>query len=105
MTGENPAPQGLVTKADIEPSEARAGNAPPALDAPTFAHRTYGELVKQFGRNSTHTFSSWDQLPALEQEKWVSAFAVVHADIFRHGPPKTEGNLLATARSIDAGGQ
>jgi len=57
------------------------------MDAREFAHRTYGELVKQFGRNSTHTFSSWDALPEAEREKWMSALAVVHAEAFPHGPP------------------
>lgn len=59
-------------------------------DARTFAHLTYGELVKHFGRNTTHTFTAWDQLPDAEREKWLSALAVVHAEIFPHGTPDME---------------
>jgi hypothetical protein len=60
------------------------------MDTLEFTHLTYGELVKQFGRNTTHTFMSWDQLPEDEREKWTSALAVIHAQIFPHGPPETE---------------
>jgi hypothetical protein len=50
-----------------------------------FVHLTYGELVRQFGRNSSHTFASWDQLPEAEREKWVAALSVIHGQVFPHG--------------------
>jgi hypothetical protein len=55
------------------------------MDTLKFIHLIYGELVNQFGRDSTHIFSSWDQLPEAEREKWVAALAVVHSQIFPHG--------------------
>lgn len=58
------------------------------MDTLEFAHLTYGELVKQFGLNTTHSFSSWDKLPESEREKWVSALAVIHAQVYPHGDEK-----------------
>jgi hypothetical protein len=68
------------------------------MDAPTFAHLAYGELVKQLGRDSTHTLRPWDKLPEDEREKWLSAFAVIHAHIFPHGPPATDRYPSAQSR-------
>ena len=70
------------------------------MDTREFVHLTYGELVKQFGRDTTHTFASWDQLPDDAREKWISALAVIHAQIFPHGPPETD-----RYRSEQAGGR
>lgn len=55
------------------------------MDTLEFTHLTYGELVRQFGRNTTHTFVSWDQLPAAERERWVAALSVVHSQVYPHG--------------------
>jgi hypothetical protein len=55
------------------------------MDTLEFTHLTYGELVKQFGRNTDHTFSSWDKLPEAEREKWVSALSVIHSQVFPRG--------------------
>jgi hypothetical protein len=57
------------------------------MDAVRFAHLAYGEIVKQFGLGSTHQLLPWDQLPDNEKERWMSVFAVVHAEVFPHGDP------------------
>lgn len=56
------------------------------MDALEFTHLTYGELVKQFGRDNLLRLSPWDRLADGEREKWVAALAVIHAQIFPHGP-------------------
>jgi hypothetical protein len=50
-------------------------------DAERFAHLTYGELVKHFGLGSTHTFSSWGDLPEDERAKWIAALAEVQTEL------------------------
>ena len=50
-------------------------------EAERFAHLTYGELVKHFGLGTSHTFSSWQQLPEDERKKWMAALAEVHAEL------------------------
>ena len=50
-------------------------------DAERFAHITYGELVKYFGLGSTYTFSSWDQLPQEDRQKWIAALTEVRQDL------------------------
>jgi hypothetical protein len=56
------------------------------MDVLEFAHLTYGELVNQFGRDNVLRLSPWDRLSDGEREKWVAALAVIHAQIFPHGP-------------------
>jgi hypothetical protein len=74
------------------------GKDHPGVDTQTFAHLTYGELVKQFGRDTTLKLSAWDQLPGAEREKFVSAMAVIHAQIFPHGQPANERYASAQAK-------
>jgi hypothetical protein len=64
------------------------------MNALEFAHATYGELVKQFGLNTTHTFGSWDQLPQSERDKWIGALAVMHKKVLPHGEPKPRLSAL-----------
>lgn len=80
-----------------EDQRPHAGDRP-GLDTLAFAHLTYGELVKQFGRDTAHTFAAWDKLPDAEREKWVSALAVVHAQVFPHGQPATDRYASAQAK-------
>lgn len=60
--------------------------------AEQFAHLTYGELVKHFGLGTTHTFSSWNQLPDDEREKWIAAFTEVHGELADRAQARTEIN-------------
>ena len=75
MSAENPRSphwiSGPETKAEL------ADHA----SAERFAHMTYGELVRHFGLGTTHTFSSWDQVPEEERAKWVAALSEVHAEL------------------------
>lgn len=49
----------------------------------TLAHLTYGQVVKHFGLGTTHTFSSWGDLPPDERAKWIAAVAEVQAEVLR----------------------
>jgi len=59
-------------------TQAALGNQ---SEAERFTHKVYGELVKHFGLGTNHTFSSWQELPEDEREKWVNALSVIHTDL------------------------
>jgi hypothetical protein len=70
------------------------------MDTQAFAHLTYGELAKQFGRETTLTLGPWDKLPSGDREKWMSALAVVHSKILPHGTPvENYPSIAATGRN------
>lgn len=56
-------------------------------DAERLAHMAYGKLVKNFGLGTTHTFSSWNDLPESERGKWVAAMVELQAEIRERQQP------------------
>jgi len=94
MTGDSVhhAPHWIAAQS-VEEASGRAG-----LDAPAFAHLVYGELVKQFGRDTHLILGAWDQLPESVRETFVGAMAVIHGQIFPHGPPASDRYASAQAR-------
>jgi hypothetical protein len=55
------------------------------MDTQQFGHTIYGALVREFGHEAKVSLESWDQLPGQTREKWISAFAGAHRQIFPHG--------------------